>query len=89
MSKSLTARQRHTAYLELSSVRFGIFTAKRRPRRLPTYQEANRQCGKRAFEAGMAGFVEDADDLCVIADYFNARANPGAYCGGFQFKRRA
>lgn len=88
MKKLLPPNQRHTAYLELSSVRFHIFTGKRRPRRLPTYQEAQRQCSKRAFEACMAGFVDAAVDLCVIANYFDARANPGCYCGGFRFERK-
>jgi len=76
--KKLSETQRKTAALELLATRdVG-----------GGYATAAERVGQRAIEAAQARRLDAADDLCAVSDYFTARANPGAYCGGFCFPRQ-
>lgn len=81
--RKLSARQREIAALTLHSVRSAMATGPHTS--LLVYTVAGKQTGSQATEAALAGMVEDCNDLCIISDYFRAKANPGAYCNGFRF----
>jgi hypothetical protein len=76
---------RHTAALELLSVRFG-WTGSRRA----LFSKAATECLKRASQAETAGFREDSESLVEISEYFRNRAGlkPGQVMPLFPRKYR-